>query len=994
MAQADANLTITGFELTIGTITYEYSDTIPEGIVISQNPVYGTIVPIWSAIDLVVSLGEPAVPDVVGMTEVEANSTITAVGNLRVGSVSYESSETVPPGLVISQDPNSGTRVPIGSSVDLAVSAAVVPNVVGITKADANSAITAASLVMRRVTYRYDDVGGAGTIIEQSPTEGTLLPVGSAVDIVVSLGQPVDVMLSGGNRLVALQNNDGGWDVSAADEDPESQSDANILGAVALGLSEAYHATSDANMLAALENAKTSLLSKIDNFTVTDGALAIELDGILGGTACVDHVMTNFYDKLATGTYYDAASGATHDTISYIQALRDQRVAENARNLSAWELGLGLYSAHMIGTDTSEWVTAVKAQIDQLDGSRGYDVLGLAGAVLGLAAAGEDYDPQAGQHASASSLSDLAATLASYQIETGGFTWHWFYLDPNYDEMPQETVYALRALSELDRPGYLTEIRDAGNYLQSVQLATGGWENDVGSWEENHITGEALYGISVSIGRQVIVPDVVGTTEPNANLTITTSNLIVGEITYEYSATASPGVVISQSPASGVTVLGSSTIDLVVSLGEPVLVPDVVGISETDANLTLNTAGLTSVVTYEFNNTVLAGIVISQNPVALTTVHRGSSVEISVSLGPPVYIPDVVGMNEVEANSTVAAAGLAIGNIVLEYSDTISAGEVISQNPAAGSVVPMESYVDIVVSLGQPVVPNVVGETEANATSAIIDASLVIGDLAYEFSDIVAAGLVISQNPLGGTTVSVGSSVEFVVSLGRSTTVPSVVDMPQADANFTIIAAELAVGSIVLEYSDTVPAGFVISQDPLDGVVVAVGSFVNLVISLGQPTVPNVVGETEAIAISAITAVDNLAVGAVSYEHSETVPEGSVIGQNPVGGTVVPTGSVVDLIISSGPPAEVPDVIGMTEAGAKSTLIDAGVTAGSVSHEYSNTVALGVVIGQSPIGGTIVHVGSSVDLVISLGPPDPGILSGGNRLVELQNNDGGWDDPL
>jgi beta-lactam-binding protein with PASTA domain len=996
MTQADANLTIVGAELTVGTVTYEYSDTIPEDKVISQHPVYGTIVPIWSAIDLVVSLGRPAVPDVVGMTEAEANSTITAVGNLTVGSVSYEYSATVPPGLVIRQDPNSGTRVPIGSSVDLVVSAAVVPAVLEMTKTDANSAITSASLVVGHLAYGYDEVGVAGTIIEQSPAQGTLVPVGSAVNIVVSLGQPVDVMLSGGNRLVELQNNDGGWDVSAADENPENPSDSNILALAALGLSEAYYTTADSNIQAALQSAKGSLLNKMDDFTVTDGALAVELDNILGGTTCADHVMTNFYDKLATGAYYDAASGAVHDTVSYIQSLRDRRAAESAQNLSAWDMGVGLYSARMIGADTSEWVTAVQAQIDQLDGSSGYDVLGLAGAVLGLAAVDEDYDPQAGEHASASSLSDLVAILASYQISTGGFTWHALYMDPYFDETLRETVYGLRALNEFDRAGYLTEIIDAGNYLQSIQLATGGWENYVGSFEgeENRISGEALHGIATAIGRPVTVPNVVGMGEADANLAIMAANLMVGEITYEYSDTISAGVVISQSPASGVTVLGSSAVDFVVSLGKAVVVPDVEGMSQTDANLSLDALGLISIVDYEFSNTVPAGFVISQNPVAETTVSEGSSVEITVSLGPSVVVPDVVGMNEPDANSMITSAGLAVGSTTLEYSDTVIAGKIISQNPAASSLAPLGSYVDLVVSLGQPVVPDVIGETEANATSAIIDASLVIGDLTYEFSDIINAGLVISQSPTGGTTVSVGSSVDLVVSLGRSTIVPNVVDMSQADADSNIVAAELVVGDIIFEHSDIVPAGFVISQDPMGSVVVAVGSLVDLVVSSGQPIVPNVVGETEAVAVSAITDVDNLVVGAVSYEHSETVAEGSVISQSPVGGTVVAVGSAVDLVISLGPPALVPDVTGMTEAGAKSALIDAALAVGGVSYEYSSTVALGAVIAQSPIGGATVHVGSPVDLVISLGPPDAGILSGGNRLVELQNSDGGWDEPL
>jgi hypothetical protein len=69
------------------------------------------------------------------------------------------------------------------------------------------------------------------------------------------------------------------------------------------------------------------------------------------------------------------------------------------------------------------------------------------------------------------------------------------------DETLQETVYALMALSEVDRPRYLTEIHRALIYLQTVQLVTGGWKNHTGTAtsEDNQITGEALRGIAVAI---------------------------------------------------------------------------------------------------------------------------------------------------------------------------------------------------------------------------------------------------------------------------------------------------------------------------------------------------------------------------------------------------------------------------------------------------------------------------------------------------------------
>jgi beta-lactam-binding protein with PASTA domain len=787
VAEANAISAIIAAGLTVGEVTNEYSDTVENGLVISQNPVGGTTVPVNSAIDIVVSLGQPVVPDVVHWSEADANLAISAVDNLRVGSVTYEYSETVPTGFVISQSPVGGTTVAVGSLVDLVVAAAVIPDLVDMTKFDANSALIAASLTVGTISYEYSQTVGAGKVISQNPASGLVVPVGLSVDFAVSLGQPVSVMVLGGNRLVELQNDDGGWDSSPLDDgDPSSGSDAETFALAAMGLAQAYRHTADPNVLAALQNAKTFLLGKTDDFVVTDGALAVEFDRILGGTACADYVNTNFYDRLVAGTYYDAISGAVHNTTSYIEALRIRRADEGKANLAAWDLGLGVYSAHVIGAVTTEWVSGVKAEIDELDNNWPYDVLGLGGAVFGLSAVGEDYDPQAGSYAAASSLGDLAATLADYQLYTGGFTWYSWYLQENLDETVQETVYALIALNEFDRDGYSLEIWEAGTYLQSVQLATGGWKNHVfpEDEEKNELTGEALRGIAVAIGDVVSAPNVVNMTEADANSAITAVGLVAAA-TYEYSETVAGGIVMSQNPAYGSMLLPGSFVNLVVSLGEAVTVPDVVDMTEAAANSTITAADLVAGdVVYEYNDTIPAGIVMSQNPTGGATAPMGSPVDLVVS---GVVVPNVVDTNEADADANITSAGLSIGNVTYRHSDTVTEGLVISQNPVGEAVAGVGSSVDLVVSSGQPKVPDVVGMTETEANSAItaVD-NLTIGTVTYEYSNTIGAGIVISQNPSWGTPVAVGSSVDLVVSLGQSTVVPPVAGQSQVDANSAI----------------------------------------------------------------------------------------------------------------------------------------------------------------------------------------------------------------
>jgi hypothetical protein len=132
------------------------------------------------------------------------------------------------------------------------------------------------------------------------------------------------------------------------------------------------------------------------------------------------------------------------------------------------------------------------------------------------------------------------------------------------------------------------------------------------------------------------------------------------------------------------------------------------------------------------------------------------------------YVPDVVGLGQAMAEATLGMAALATGGVVEEYSDTVPAGVVIGQSPAAGTLVPAGAGVDLVVSKGiEPVVvPDVAGMTQADAEAAIFAARLAIGAIATAASCTVAPGNVTSQQPAGGSVVPKGSAVGMVVSRG------------------------------------------------------------------------------------------------------------------------------------------------------------------------------------------------------------------------------------
>jgi hypothetical protein len=134
-------------------------------------------------------------------------------------------------------------------------------------------------------------------------------------------------------------------------------------------------------------------------------------------------------------------------------------------------------------------------------------------------------------------------------------------------------------------------------------------------------------------------------------------------------------------------------------------------------------------------------------------------------------------------------------------------------------------------------VPNVVGDTQASASSAITGAGLTVGTVTTQSSATVASGKVISESPAAAASVAEGSAVTLVVSSGpAAVSVPNVVGDTQAAASAALTGAGLTVGTVTPQASGTVAAGKVISESPAAATSVAKGSAVALVVSSGPPT--------------------------------------------------------------------------------------------------------------------------------------------------------------
>jgi eukaryotic-like serine/threonine-protein kinase len=176
-------------------IVEQYSTTVEKGLVASQSPEPMAEVTPGSTLVIVVSKGaapaKKAVPNVVGKTQAAAQKALADAGFPNEVLSVYNAK--VAKGNVIAQTPAASTSALVGSKVQLVVSlgagtgSAKVPAVKGRSEADANKAIQAAGLKVRRVA-QYSGTVARGVVSAQFPDAGTTAAAGSEVLIVVSLG--------------------------------------------------------------------------------------------------------------------------------------------------------------------------------------------------------------------------------------------------------------------------------------------------------------------------------------------------------------------------------------------------------------------------------------------------------------------------------------------------------------------------------------------------------------------------------------------------------------------------------------------------------------------------------------------------------------------------------------------------------------------------------------------------------------------------------------
>jgi serine/threonine-protein kinase len=226
---------------------------------------------------------------------------------------------------------------------------------------------------------------------------------------------------------------------------------------------------------------------------------------------------------------------------------------------------------------------------------------------------------------------------------------------------------------------------------------------------------------------------------------------------------------------------------------------------------------------------------------------------------------------------------------------------------------------------------------------------------------------VLDQDPNAGEEAEAGSTVTLEVSGGPGEVlVPAVERLTEAQAIRELQKADLKVTSDP-EFSDKVKKGFAIRTVPKEGSSVTKGTRVRLLVSQGpeQVTVPSVTGLSRDSAESRLRGAHLVA--EIDEQESEDVREGDVISQSPTAGSKLARGSTVTITVSTGKPkVSVPNVVGMKEAKANSTLSRAGLSPVREEREVTDPAQDGVVIEQRPGSGSEVDKGSDVVIVVGV----------------------------
>ncbi|HTR72744.1 MAG TPA: Stk1 family PASTA domain-containing Ser/Thr kinase [Solirubrobacteraceae bacterium] len=274
----------------------------------------------------------------------------------------------------------------------------------------------------------------------------------------------------------------------------------------------------------------------------------------------------------------------------------------------------------------------------------------------------------------------------------------------------------------------------------------------------------------------VSVPSVTGQSEAAASAALRQAGLVsVPALTAN--GTVPSGTVFAETPPAGSIVGKGTHVTISVSIGPgSSALPNVVGLTTSQASAKLKSAGFAPVAESRASSTVASGRVISTDPPAGTELEAGSQVRVVTSSGPAqTTVPDVVGQSRAAAEASLTNAKLTTGAVTLQETTEQSPGTVLEQSPPAGASLTDGGAVALTVAQASKeiAVPEVVGAARAAATNALERAGFKVKTTTKTTTEQPQSGVVLTQSPEAGSRAGKGSTVTIAIGSYSAPTTPT-----------------------------------------------------------------------------------------------------------------------------------------------------------------------------------------------------------------------------
>ncbi len=460
----------------------------------------------------------------------------------------------------------------------------------------------------------------------------------------------------------------------------------------------------------------------------------------------------------------------------------------------------------------------------------------------------------------------------------------------------------------------------------------------------------------------VLVPDVTKMPKEKAKSLLVKEGLRMGEVKPMISRPAQPlGTVVQQTPSAGTRVGKGSAVDIGVEV-EPVTLPDLRNKSLPVARQMLLNKGLVpGEISWKITGKVMAKRVLAHRPAGGDVVPKGTKVHLDVE-EESVVVPNLKGMTIEDARNILTGGRLKLADWRDEITGRQPARSIISQTPAAGERVRINTGVSLVIEAVSVVVPNVQGMPVEEARNVISGAQLGLGGYSEEITGTQPAQRVLRQSPPAGERVKLNTPIALVIE-AVSVVVPDLRNMNEAAAVNRLSQSQLSRGGIDRQMTGQRPAGIVFHQMPEPGQRVRPGTQVSLVVEAESVVIPRITGMNRGQANNLLMQ-NSLRIGGVRQELRENAIEGAIIGQSPPAGQRVAPGTPVHFTIAiSG--CRTPNLLGMTRNNAMSALRPCRMVIAHVSERETNQARPGIIIEQHPGPGMLVRKGERVEIVIA-----------------------------